>query len=745
MERFLSDVIEIEGEEGLIQNLHRYFKILSDRECHSLFLTALFQGKQDLAIKVLLALPDRRTPLFDNPQKALSIKGEHLQGLFERYGEEALFQFLTKLTKNNIQVKWGYEVFNFPSVLDYENSELTELTKKLITHKVELCTYIKEQDRYQPQPIIEETLSDPEWFSSMTFPPSFYEVRNLRQALKQGNISASQDALRCLFTKPAIIQSHFLDILNIYVNSPLQLDSRDFFDDAVRDMKIHQASTLVFIGVITYLINNQTLDARNFFQSYVQKYKQFITQKQIDSDGSINIRRYDIFGSWGALFDSIDQCVETDGFLLALFRALKMCAIPTQFMPSVALTYVLQNHTQAVSTKLLQDYETYCGTLSSIDIQLALINVSRLSTPNHWREIAGGFSKLLDTGQLSSGVELAVRFQDRRLFEDVCTFTSDTKQINKLEEMWNFENLLRKRDPKETMRFLKSLLSEDRLKSLDIANFFINLPTINYREAWGLLQDIGSTGFIIDNRVYLVLCKRYMFNEQYSELLSFIQFLTDELGVSFSELLIYKLVALHRVDKNVEFKSLYKTLLGTGSTDAMQDFITNVNKYIKVGETNEVLNSLLFTFTEAPQGEVKVLSRRSQSFVVRDRSLVTTLKEIYGDRCQVCEVIVRTPFGNMSEAAHIQGLGNPHYGPDVLGNMLVLCPNHHTSFDNAGWYLRDNFEIINIVDKQMIGNLLVEPAHKILSSCITYQRNYALKAGSMGKRAWKAVSRASKD
>lgn len=36
-----------------------------------------------------------------------------------------------------------------------------------------------------------------------------------------------------------------------------------------------------------------------------------------------------------------------------------------------------------------------------------------------------------------------------------------------------------------------------------------------------------------------------------------------------------------------------------------------------------------------------------------------------------------------AEAAHIRALGSPHNGPDVIENVLCLCPNHHVLFDNG--------------------------------------------------------------
>jgi hypothetical protein len=68
----------------------------------------------------------------------------------------------------------------------------------------------------------------------------------------------------------------------------------------------------------------------------------------------------------------------------------------------------------------------------------------------------------------------------------------------------------------------------------------------------------------------------------------------------------------------------------------------------------------------------------------RDAGLVTDLKSLYDDRCQLCSARLASSDGTgYSEVHHLQPLGAPHDGVDAVGNMLVLCPNHHADFDNG--------------------------------------------------------------
>lgn len=74
--------------------------------------------------------------------------------------------------------------------------------------------------------------------------------------------------------------------------------------------------------------------------------------------------------------------------------------------------------------------------------------------------------------------------------------------------------------------------------------------------------------------------------------------------------------------------------------------------------------------------------------VLRDTKLARQLKLLHRDRCQVCdETIQVSESRTYSEAHHIIPLGNRHNGPDIPGNIIVLCPNHHALCDMGGMLL----------------------------------------------------------
>jgi hypothetical protein len=60
----------------------------------------------------------------------------------------------------------------------------------------------------------------------------------------------------------------------------------------------------------------------------------------------------------------------------------------------------------------------------------------------------------------------------------------------------------------------------------------------------------------------------------------------------------------------------------------------------------------------------------------RNPWLAETLKSYYNHHCQVCDQDFKPRYGvAMADSHHIQYLRNG--GPDISGNIVVLCPNHH--------------------------------------------------------------------
>lgn len=106
------------------------------------------------------------------------------------------------------------------------------------------------------------------------------------------------------------------------------------------------------------------------------------------------------------------------------------------------------------------------------------------------------------------------------------------------------------------------------------------------------------------------------------------------------------------------------------------------------------------------------------SRIVRDTYISNKVKVLYGFSCQVCGLKINTPKGPYAEGAHIKPLGKPHNGPDLMSNILCLCPNHHLMFDRGVFVINDDLSL-NGID----GRLLVHPDHDVNLRYIEYHRN----------------------
>ncbi len=75
--------------------------------------------------------------------------------------------------------------------------------------------------------------------------------------------------------------------------------------------------------------------------------------------------------------------------------------------------------------------------------------------------------------------------------------------------------------------------------------------------------------------------------------------------------------------------------------------------------------------------------------IIRDTNLAKRVKSLHEYCCQLCGYTIRLPNGSLyAEAHHIRPLGEPHNGPDVIENIVCLCPNHHAELDYGARPLR---------------------------------------------------------
>jgi putative restriction endonuclease len=107
------------------------------------------------------------------------------------------------------------------------------------------------------------------------------------------------------------------------------------------------------------------------------------------------------------------------------------------------------------------------------------------------------------------------------------------------------------------------------------------------------------------------------------------------------------------------------------------------------------------------------------SRLIRDTRLTRQVKALHGSRCQVCGERLATPAGFYAEAAHIRPLGAPHFGPDTLGNVLCLCPNHHALFDFGSFSVAPDYSLLGLP-----GQLRLQASHQPDLVHLAYHRQH---------------------
>ena len=146
---------------------------------------------------------------------------------------------------------------------------------------------------------------------------------------------------------------------------------------------------------------------------------------------------------------------------------------------------------------------------------------------------------------------------------------------------------------------------------------------------------------------------------------------------------------------------------------------TSLGMAFKVDQTEFeefVEPGLAWVDTEKANGPVerRIIERNQQQ---RDRRKAAGLKRHYHDECQFCGMRLQVGYRHFySEAAHIVGIGEPHNGPDVTGNMLVLCPNHHLQFDRGVLRLvkvGDDFHIESKMPRDPLHGQVITLKHEL--------------------------------
>lgn len=151
----------------------------------------------------------------------------------------------------------------------------------------------------------------------------------------------------------------------------------------------------------------------------------------------------------------------------------------------------------------------------------------------------------------------------------------------------------------------------------------------------------------------------------------------------------------------------------------MTDGISGLDGYMRFTQEQRLLIGDTTESVELQPREETIRIKREIELRLRKKSLVDRIKKLYSNICQLCETrleIAKCQY--YSEVHHIKPLGRPHNGPDVLENMICVCPNCHALLDLGGVIFGDtSFKLM----RHSIGNEYLAH-HNDTASSITLLR-----------------------
>ncbi len=148
----------------------------------------------------------------------------------------------------------------------------------------------------------------------------------------------------------------------------------------------------------------------------------------------------------------------------------------------------------------------------------------------------------------------------------------------------------------------------------------------------------------------------------------------------------------NRIVRETEIIEAIQTELPSGNENPERKS-SYASRIVRETEIIEAIQTELPSGNENPERKSSYANR-----IVRDTEIIRTIKQLHQNKCQLCGNTVQLANGETySEAHHIKPLGSKHNGPDIPGNLIVLCPNHHVQCDRGAIRL-DYDDLITYVE-----------------------------------------------
>ncbi len=137
------------------------------------------------------------------------------------------------------------------------------------------------------------------------------------------------------------------------------------------------------------------------------------------------------------------------------------------------------------------------------------------------------------------------------------------------------------------------------------------------------------------------------------------------------------------------------------------DLLENIPGYVRISNDNQFTKLSIERRKQRPKRQLIAQNR-----IIRDTKVSCFVKELYNYQCQLCGETIELSHNRFyAEGHHIQPLGDGHNGPDIINNVICVCPKHHVLLDYG--VIRINLSEINLLHN-----------HKINEKYINYHNNY---------------------
>jgi len=118
-------------------------------------------------------------------------------------------------------------------------------------------------------------------------------------------------------------------------------------------------------------------------------------------------------------------------------------------------------------------------------------------------------------------------------------------------------------------------------------------------------------------------------------------------------------------------------------------------------EAYEEQNDVIIEIPESLNSKSKNNLRTNRVVIhrmIRDTKMARKIKKLYAGTCQLCKNNLKSSLGYITEAHHIRPYNKIHRGDDTYLNLIVLCPNCHSRFDDFYFAIHPQTNIVHCID-----------------------------------------------